>query len=169
MAGFDSATSTSRSPSAARRFTNVVFALRSVGGSRPSARASATFSSPIARAVALAFETRSARSSRRSAIAPTTVAVSTTKLSKRSSSRISSLTSRELVESAGLKYLAASLASSRLAVVLGGAALDDLLEALARLRVERVEELVEVDRRGRVVRVDLAAVLDLAGVVRARA
>ena len=42
------------------------------------------------------------------------MAVSTTKLSKRSSSRISSFTSRELVESAGLKYLAASLASSAL-------------------------------------------------------
>jgi hypothetical protein len=55
-----------------------------------------------------------------------------------------------------------------LAVVLVAEAADDVLEALAGLRVERVEERVEVDRRGRVVRLDLAAVVDLLGVVRAR-
>ena len=44
VAGLDSATSTSRSSSVARRFTNVVLARRSVVGSRPRARASATFS-----------------------------------------------------------------------------------------------------------------------------
>jgi len=46
-------------------------AWRSVLGSSPSARASATFSSPIAWAVVFEFETRLARSSRRDAIAVT--------------------------------------------------------------------------------------------------
>ena len=168
VAGFDSATSTSRSPRAARRFTNVVFALRSVGGSRPSARASAAFSSPIARAVAFAFDTRSARSSRRSAIAPTTVAVSTMKSSNCSSSRTSSRVRRRGRGQRRVEVLGGLVGLLRLAVVLGRAALDDLLEPLARLRVERVEELVEVHRRGGVVGVDLAAVVDLVGVVGAR-
>jgi hypothetical protein len=46
--GFDSSTSWSRSSSVARRFTNVVLALRSVSGSSSSARWSDALSSPIA-------------------------------------------------------------------------------------------------------------------------
>jgi hypothetical protein len=46
-------------------------ALRSVPGRTPSAWLSDVFSSPIAAAVALAFETRLARSPRRWASAPT--------------------------------------------------------------------------------------------------
>ena len=80
--------------------------------------------------VAFAFETRSARSSRRSAIAPTTVAVSTTKRSKRSSSRISSRVSREAGRERGVEVLGRLVGLLGLAVVLGRAALDDLLEAL---------------------------------------
>ena len=71
VAGLDSATSTSRSSSVARRFTNVVLARRSVVGSSSSARESATFSAAIAPAVAFALLTRPERSSRRSATAVT--------------------------------------------------------------------------------------------------
>ena len=53
VAGFDSSTSWSRSSSVERRFTNVVFALRSVLGSSSSARSSAALSSPIARKAVL--------------------------------------------------------------------------------------------------------------------
>jgi hypothetical protein len=53
-------------------------------------------------------------------------------------------------------------------VELGRAALDDLLQALPSLWVERVEELVEVHRGGGLVGVDMAAVIDLGGVVRTR-
>src|ERR1700736_5963694 len=59
VAGLDAATSTSRSLSVWRRFTKVVLALRSVPGSSPSARPSATFSDPIADVVVLVLETRS--------------------------------------------------------------------------------------------------------------
>ena len=54
------------------------------------------------------------------------------------------------------------------ALVLRGATLDDQLEAATRLRVERVEELIEVDRRLRLVGNDLAAVIDLRRAVRPR-
>ena len=71
MAGLDSATSGSRSSSVARRFTNVELPRRSVVGSSASASLSARFSAAIAPVVAFALPTRSARSSRRSAIAVT--------------------------------------------------------------------------------------------------
>ena len=110
VAGFDSATSGSRSSSVARRFTNVVLALRSDVGSRPSARPRATFSSPIAAAVWSAFPTSEARSPRRAAMALTVRDVSVTKRWKVTWSVTISRTSADDVESVGLKYLAARLA-----------------------------------------------------------
>ena len=148
VAGLDSATSTSRSSSVARRFTNVVLARRSVVGSSPSARASATFSWPIAAAVAFVLPTRSARSSRRSATAVTAREELTMNSVSVPSSWVSWLTRRREVERNGLKYSADSAACRALALVLRGEALDDALEVLARVRVERVEELVEVDDVG---------------------
>ena len=71
VAGLESATSGSRSSSVARRFTNVELPRRSVVGSSASASLSARFSDAIAPVVAFALPTRSARSSRRSAIAVT--------------------------------------------------------------------------------------------------
>jgi hypothetical protein len=53
--------------------------------------------------------------------------------------------------------------------VLVGRALDDRLEVLARLRVERVEDLVEVDGRRRAVLVDHAAVGDRRGLAAGKA
>ena len=55
-----------------------------------------------------------------------------------------------------------------LARVLGRRALDDLLQALAGLRVERVEQLVEVDRRRRLVGAQRVPVVELAVRVRPR-
>src|SRR5215211_1642383 len=49
---------------------------------------------------------------------------------------------------------------------LPGLVLEEVLEALARLRIERVEELVEVDRRRGLVRADRASVIDLFRAVR---
>ena len=114
VAGLDSATSTSRSSSVARRFTNVVFARRSVVGSSPSARASATFSDAIALAVVFVLPTSAARSSRFSASAVTSREESTMKRVRLSSSSVTSPTSRRDVDSSGLKYFAASPASSPL-------------------------------------------------------
>ena len=149
VAGLDSATSGSRSSSVARRFTNVELPRRSVVGSSASASLSARFSAAIAPVVALALPTRSARSSRRSAIAVTVREELTMKRVRASSS------SRRLVDQPArareqrvevLRGLGGLLA---LAVELGLEALDDALQVRARLRVERVEELVEVDRGGR--------------------
>ena len=117
-------------------------------GSSSSARSSATFSSPIAAAVVLALPTSEARSSRRSAIACTVCDASIRKRSKVFSSSTTSRVSRDVVESAGLRYLALWLACLAPAAVPGGLALDELLQPLARLRVEGVEELVEVHRGG---------------------
>ena len=64
-----------------------------------------------------------------------------------SSSSVVSLTSRRALESSGLKYSVGRGGLRALAVELGLEALDHALEVLARLRVERVEQLVEVDRR----------------------
>ena len=75
----------------ARRFTKVVFALRSVSGSRSSAVSSATFSSAIAPIAVLVLLTSCSRSPLRSAIAETVVAPSRT---KRSSTFWSSASSR---------------------------------------------------------------------------
>ena len=147
VAGLDASTSTSRSSSVARRFTNVVFARRSVVGSRPSAWPSATFSSPIARAVAFVLPTRPERSSRRSASAPTSREESTRKRVSAGSSSVSWPTSRREVESSGLKYFAASPASAPLPAYCVGEAVDDVAQAAAGPLVERVEDLVEVDHR----------------------
>ena len=149
VAGLDSATSGSRSSSVARRFTNVELPRRSVVGSSASASLSARFSAAIAPVVALALPTRSARSSRRSAIAVTVREELTMKRVSASSSSVVSLTSRRALESSGLKYSAASAACVALAVELGLEARDDALQVRAGLGVERVEELVEVDRGGR--------------------
>ena len=111
MPVLDSSTSTSRSSSAARRFTNVVLDLRSVPGSRSSARARATFSSPIAPSAVPVFCTRPERSSRRSAIAPIAFEVSVMKRENTSSSATSSRVSRDVEFSAGAKYLRLRAAS----------------------------------------------------------
>ena len=102
-------------------------------------------------AVAFVLPTRSARSSRFSASAVTRREESTRKRVRLSSSSVTSPTSRRDVDRNGLKYFAASPASPPLPRNWRGEALDDVLEVAARLRVERVEELVEVDdgrRRG---------------------
>ena len=112
-------------------------------------RCSARFSAAIAPVVAFALPTRSARSSRRSAIAVTVREEETMKRVSASSSSVVSLTSRRALESSGLKYFVASAASCALAVELGLEAGDHALQVRAGLRVERVEELVEVDRGGR--------------------
>ena len=98
----------------ARRFTNVEFPRRSVVGSSDRASLSARFSAAIAPVVALALPTRSARSSRRSAIAVTVRDELTMKRVSASSSSVVSLDSRRALESSGLKYFAASAAWSPL-------------------------------------------------------
>ena len=103
VAGLDSATSGSRSSSVARRFTNVELPRRSVVGSSASASLSARFSAAIAPVVAFALPTRSARSSRRSAIAVTVRDEETRNSVSASSSSVVSLTSRRALESSGLK------------------------------------------------------------------
>ena len=110
VAGLDSATSGARSSSVARRFTNVELPRRRVVGSSASASLSARFSEAIAPVVAFALPTRSARSSRRSAIAVTAREEETMKRVSASSSCVVSLTSRRALESSGLKYLVASAA-----------------------------------------------------------
>ena len=140
------ATSASRSSSVARRFTNVVLppAQRVRQHARATARAPRS-PTAIAAAVVFALATRPARSSRRAASAVTTFAESSTKLRSSCWSRVSSVTSREVVDSAGLKYFERLVRLAAASRVLRGEALHDVLQALARLRVERVEELVEVD------------------------
>ena len=100
----------SRSSSVERRFTKVVFALRSVPGSRPSVWARAWFWAAIAPAVAFALPTRAARSPRRSATVDTRLDASTTKLVNVRWSERTSLIRALVEESAGLKNFAASLA-----------------------------------------------------------
>jgi hypothetical protein len=114
VAGFDTSTSCSRSSSVERRFTNVVLPLRSVSGSSSRARSSAALSAPIAPKAVFALLTRSARSSRRSAIADTAVEVSVTKRSRIFWSRASSRVRLLVLTRKGLKYLVASRASSPL-------------------------------------------------------
>ena len=158
------ATSVSRSSSAERRFTNVVFALRSVLGQQPEGARQ--------RLVLVADRRRRrcwrcppAASARRGArrSPPPPCDVSTRKRSKSASSATSSRVSCDVVLSAGLRYCSASRGLRRLAAVAGrpGPAIS-CCSPRARLRVEGVEELVEVDRRGRVVDADLPAVVDLA-------
>ncbi len=90
----------------ARRFTNVVLARRSVVGRSSSARDSAASSAAIAPVVALALPTRSARSSRRSAIAVTACEELTRKRVSAPSSSVSCSASTREVDSSGLKYFA---------------------------------------------------------------
>ena len=84
----------------------------------PSARASATFSAPIAARSRSCCRRGSARSSRCSASAVTSREESTMKRVRLSSSSVTSPTSRRDVDSSGLKYFAASPASRALALVL---------------------------------------------------
>ena len=163
VAGFDASTSGSRSSSVARRLTNVVLARRSVVGSSPSACSSAASWEAIAAAVVFVFPTSEARSSRFSAIAVTARDELTMKSVSVPSSCVSWLTSCREVERNGLKYSAVSPASLPRAVVLRGEALDDALQVLARLRVERVEQLVEVDDAGGRPRRQRRAVVELLG------
>ena len=147
VAGLDSATSTSRSSSVARRFTNVVLARRSVVGSSSSARESATFSAAIAPAVAFALPTRPARSSRRSATAVTAREELTMKRVSAPSSSVTWLDQHARGRQQRVEVLGRLADLLALALVLGREALDDVLQVAARLLVERVEDLVEVDDR----------------------
>ena len=150
VAGLEAATSTSRSSSVARRFTNVVFALRSVSGSSPSAWASDAFSSPIAAAVVFAFETRSARSPRRAASALTVrdefrrkrverVLVADDLVDERARRR-----QRRVEVLRRLRWPARPRPTYQRALPW-----TNCWRRGARRRVERVEELVEVDDRRR--------------------
>ena len=148
MAGLDTATSTSRSSSVARRLTNVVLARRSVVGSRPSARASAAFSAPIAAAVSLALPTSCGQ-----------LVAALGDRGDRARGVDQELRQRRLVlghllhepARAGedrvevLRGLAGLFALAR---VLDGEALDHVGQVAACLLVERVEDLVEVDHVG---------------------
>ena len=138
-----------------------MLARRSVVGSSPSASDRATFSEPIAPAAAFALPTSAERSSRRPASVELSRPVSTMKRVRAASSSVSSPTSRREVDSSGLKYSAAMPASASLPSYWVGEALDDVLERAARLRVERVEDLVEVDDRRRRVRGEHRAVVEL--------
>ena len=110
--------------------------------------ASATFSEPIARAVALVLPTRSARSSRRSATAVTAREELTMKSVSVPSSSVSWLTSRREVERNGLKYSADLAACGPLPWYCAAKPWMTPWRSLRVCRVERVEELVEVDDVG---------------------
>ena len=138
----------------ARRFTNVVLARRMKAGSRPIDSASASFWLPSARVVSLRLPISAARSSRRSASAVTSRELSTRKRSSTGGVAVSSLNSRLEVDSAGFRYWKPTLACVAAPRELARPALEEALERLARRRVERVEELVEVDRGGGLVGVD---------------
>ena len=111
--------------------------------------------------VALALPTRSARSSRRSAIAPTTRGRVDDEAPRRAAS-----SSDQLVGQARRRRERRVEVLERLVPPLPLPAYwsawpwIDLLQALPRLRVQRVEELVEVHGRGGAVGRDLAAVVD---------
>ena len=145
----------------ARRFTNVVLARRSVVGSSSSARDSATFSSAIAPAVALALRDQAGevvaalgdRGHRARGVheeARQRALVLGDLVGEHARGR------QQRVEVLG--RLADLLA---LALVLRGEALDDVLQVAARLLVDRVEDLVEVDDRGRRGQVEAGAVVEL--------
>ena len=167
--GLESSTSGSRSSSAARRFRNVVFARRRNGGSCSTESASSCWREPIALVVVARWSTRPARSSLRSARSVTRLEDETTKRSSSRESELSSRNSREDACSDGIQVQQAGVELVAAQPVLVGGALDDGLEVLARLRVERVEDLVEVDRRRRVVLVDHAAVGDRRGLAAGKA
>ena len=82
----------------------MVFAVRMKSGNRAIASASASFSFPSARVVALRFPISAARSSRRSASVVTSFALSTRNASSSGVSRFSSRNSRLEVDSAGFRY-----------------------------------------------------------------
>ena len=157
-AGFAASTNGSTSSSAARRFTKVVFARRMNGGSRSTDSASADCWRPSAPKVPFRLRTTPVRSSRRSASAFTSVPESTR---KRSSSGV---VAGQLLEQAGagaerrvqVVHSAAQLLA--LAVQHRGGALEEVLEPRAGALVEEVEDLVELDRGGGLVRADRAAV-----------
>ena len=130
----------------------------------PSACASATFSlADRAPPSCSCCRRATARSSRRSATAVTAREELTMKSVSAASSCVSWLTSCREVDRNGLKYSADCAGLLALAVVLRGEALDDALQVLARLRVERVEELVEVDDVGRRAGRERRAVVELLG------
>ena len=165
--GFEASTSGSRSSSAARRLTKVVLARRMNGGSRPIDSASATFWSPSARVVVFRLPISAARSSRRSATVVTSLrAVDQEPLQhRRVAGQLAEQPARgrqrrvQVLE-ADVRLLAPRPWNWR------GLVLEERLQALARLRIERVEQLVQVNRGRRLVRADLAAVVDLLRPVR---
>ena len=169
VAGLDSSTSTSRSSSVERRLTNVVLARRSVVGSSASACASATFSAAIAAAVAFVLATRSARSSRRSATARDRARGVDEEVGQRALVlRSSWLTRRREVDSTGLKYSADSAASAPLPSYCAAKPWMTPWRSLRVGRVERVEQLVEVDDVGRRADGERRAVVELLRRVRRR-
>ena len=156
------------STSAPRRLTNVLLPSWRTSGKAASARSKDSFSAAIARANVLPLATSAERSSRRSAIALVARAPCTTKSVKVFWSRPSSCITRVKLPSDGPRYLKVSLEVLALADVPARESLERLLQSLAGLRIERVEQLVEVDRVRRLVGPEDAALVDLGRVVRAR-
>jgi hypothetical protein len=113
-ATLDACSSGSRSSSVARRSTNVELPLRSVSGSTASPSDSEAFSLAIAPIIPLRFVTSEVSCGARSATALVTPAPATIACSSVRWSRVSSLTSCEVVDSVGLNHLADSLTSSPL-------------------------------------------------------
>ena len=144
-AGLEAASSGSRSSSVARRSTSVELPCRSVSGSTASPCESESFSAAIAPISPLRFEMREVSCGARCASAPVTLDPATSACSSAFWSRASSCTSWSVVDRNGLRYLADRLTFLALPLVLHRGAVEPLLQALARSRVERVEQLVEVD------------------------
>ena len=105
VAGFAVSTSGSRSSSAARRLTKVVFDCRRTGGSRRSVWSKATFWLAIAPKAVLALEIALESCSPRPAIAVVSFAELTTKRSSRCWSALSSRAKALARLRAGPKYL----------------------------------------------------------------
>ena len=168
MFGFDSLTSLSRSSSVLRRFTKVVFALRSVLGSSSSARWRATFSSPMARIAEFVLLTSSVRSPRRDGDRRDRVGAVLDELLEHLLVERQLLGQPRRASQEGPEVLDALAGLDAAAVVLGAGSADEVAQARARLGVQRVEERVEVHRRAGLVGADLAAVLELVRVVRPR-
>ena len=101
--GLASSTSGSRSSSAERRLTNVVFALRITLGSRPADSPSASPLEVSALVVVARSRVRSASTPSRAETSVTRRAVSTMKRSKSGVLRLSSANSRADEDSAGLR------------------------------------------------------------------
>ncbi len=105
VATFEVLTSGSRSSSAARRLTKVVFACRSVPGRTPRLRSKARFWLAIAPRALFEFEINPERSLLRSLTAVKTREELTMKLVSTPSSRFSSWSTRSVALSEGAKYL----------------------------------------------------------------